>query len=178
MAEIVKLGKLEIDLNELSNFIVEAKKTCYAGNGKKEILSDNSKLLTFQKGNLHYSDNYSGWYQAPGIEIVRWQKPNGQRIWQMAYSGGMLPEFVGDRMLTRQTFNFLKEALLTITPEHPFRGKENVLFEKNAKTNIFSYQTITKGDTTNFHGEETICATKQDGVIFRQRYIGCLVIPK
>jgi hypothetical protein len=100
----IKLGKLEIDLDELRAFIVRAKKHCYAGNGEERRLADGSKQLVFQEGDFWYEDNYDGYYQAPGRELVKWQREDGQRIWQMSYSGGMLPRFHGNRELAKRTF--------------------------------------------------------------------------
>jgi hypothetical protein len=179
--ETIKTGQLEINLGELARFLVDAKKHCYAGNGEELILPDGSKQLTFQKGNFHYTDNYSGWYQAPGSEIVRWQKEDGRRIWQMSYSGGMLEGFHGNVQLTKQTFGFLKECLLSVTPDNPFRGKRAEIIRKKIEDNTFSYQCDVEtnyGNIKNFHGTEMIWTTKQDNIIFSQRFIGGLIIPK
>src|SRR3989344_2159039 len=143
----IKLGQLEVDLGELTDFIVEAKKNGYAAGGEKRRWSDGSKTFTFHNGNFHYRDNYAGSYQAPGNEIVRWQKPDGQRIWQMSYSGGILPQFQGDEELAKQTFKFLKKALMKGDFEHPFRGPPK--FEDED----FIYRTSVKGNVQRFSGE-------------------------
>ncbi|MFA4952902.1 MAG: DUF5680 domain-containing protein [Candidatus Pacearchaeota archaeon] len=171
--EIIKLGKLEINLEELRNFLVEAKKNSYAGNGEKQIAEDGSKILTFQKGNFYYTDNYAGYYQAPGSEIVRWQKPNGQRIWQMAYSGGMQPNLYGDKELVHATFEFLKRSLSKITKENPFRGPEGESFDEDE----FKYWAYTspKGNIKRFVGNEWI---SKGAIIFSQNFIGGLIIPE
>src|SRR3989344_982930 len=104
----MKLGKLEIDLEELRDFIVEGKKNCYAGNGEEVILTDGSKRLRFQEGNFYYEDSYAGYYQAPGRELVRWKRKNGQRIWQMSYSGGMIDLENLNKDLVERAFAFLK----------------------------------------------------------------------
>ena len=167
-----KLGKLEIGLDQLAKFIVKAKKNCYAGNGQEERLRDGSKVLTFQDGDFHYTDNYAGSYQAPGNEIVRWQKDDGQRIWYMAYSGGMLPAFRHNDILSENTFKFLKEVLMLVTPELPFRGPlrhENTGFEYLLEIN---------GDIKRFSGGEIIRSKRLKDVVFSQDLIGGLVIPK
>lgn len=171
--EIIRLGKLEIDLEELRDFLVEAKKNCYAGNGEEQIAEDGSKILTFQKGNFHYTDNYTGFYQASGTEIIRWQRPNGQRIWQMSYSGGMLPDFSSDKNLAHATFEFLKRSLSKITRESPFRGPEGESFDEGE----FKYWAYTspKRNIKRFVGNERI---SKGTIIFSQDYIGGLVIPR
>lgn len=169
---IVKLGKLEIDLRELAEFVANAKKNCYAGNGKEERAEDGSKVLTFQEGDFHYTDNYDGFYQAPGSEIVKWQKPNGQRIWQMSYCGGMLQEYWGSEAFSREVFAFLKEVLKQVTPERPFRGPES----HDGKG--YFYDDNLTGDLTRFSGQEEIGNIDLDKIVFRQDYIGGLIIPK
>jgi len=178
-SEMVRLKDLIINLEGLASFLVEAKKNCYAGEGEEKILEDGSKLLTFQKEDFHYTDNYSGWYQAPGSELVRWKNENGQRIWFMAYSGGMFPEFIGEEELTKQTFSLLKKALLTVNSKAPFRAKEaEIIRDMVSVDNILSYQCVTEGDIKSFIGEENIWTTKQDSGVFSQKYIGGLIIPK
>ena len=176
----VKLGKLEIDLGELAEFLVKAKKSCYAGNGQEERLRDGSKVLTFQDGDFHYTDNYAGFYQASGTEIVRWQKADGQRLWQMSYNGGLAPEFQGDEEVTKDVFVFLKEALAQTTPEKPFRGPEPKKVMRRGLLGFYEYETNTKGDLKKFSGQENIYLDDilKVYLIFSQNYIGGLVIPK
>ena len=166
----MKIGKLEINLDELQEFIVEAGKNGYAGNGEQTRMQDGSKSYAFHKGDFHYTDNYAGSYQAPGSEIVRWQREDGQRIWQMSYSGGMLPEFWNNEELSTKTFIFLKEALLQSNSKYPFRGPEK--FDKEN----FRYWMSMEGDIKRFSGKEFI--QLYDHVIFSQDFIGGLVILK
>lgn len=168
----MKIGNLEIDLGELSRFIGKAKRECYAGDGEERKLVDGSKVLTFQEGDFHYTDDYSGFYQAPGNEIVRWQRPEGQRIWQMNYSGGMLNRFWGNRELAKETFSFLKEALLEISPELPLRGSSR--FESDD----FVYLSDVEGDLVRFKGDEEIYSENLGKTVFSQDFSGGLIIPK
>ncbi len=169
----MKIGQLEIDLEELTNFIVKAKKNGYASGKEKRRETDGSKTFTFQEGNFYYTDNYAGSYQAPGNELVRWQKgEDWQRIWQMSYSGGMLPKFWEDRKLSSLTFEFLKDALMEITPESPFRGP------KLYSGIDFIYKAKVKGDIQRFSGKEEIINRKSLLTVFSQDFIGGLVIPK
>jgi len=171
---IIRSRELEVGLDELTDFIVEAKKSCYAGNGEEKEEEDGSRILTFQKGNFHYTDNYAGYFQAPGTEIVRWQRPNGQRIWQMSYSGEMLLNDPKDNELTKETFAFLKKALSQITEKKPFRGPEETGFSDGD----FFYSADTMGDLVRFIGHEKITNKKIARLVFSQDYIGGLVIPK
>lgn len=168
----MKIGQLEIDLEELQGFIVKAKKNTYAGGKEKRRETDGSKTFTFQEGNFHYTDNYAGSYQAPGTEIIRWQREDGQRIWQMSYSGGMRPKFWGDKKLSSLTFEFLKNALRKIDPKSPFRGLDEY---KNVN---FIYEVGVEGDFQRFSGKEQIISRKLERIIFSQDFIGGLVITK
>ncbi|MBS3091822.1 hypothetical protein J4466_00225 [Candidatus Pacearchaeota archaeon] len=174
-----KLGKLEIGLDQLAKFIVKAKKNCYAGNGQEERLRDGSKVLTFQDGDFHYTDNYAGFYQAPGTEIVRWQKADGQRLWQMSYHGRMLPEFRENEEFAKLTFRFLKLALSEASQDKPFRGPEwdNGFRIDDWRFSNWLYKTKTEGNLTNFRGKERIF-NELGNEVFSQDYIGGLVIPK
>jgi len=170
MNETIKLGNLKIDLGDLTEFILKAKKRCYAGNGKEERLSDGSKRLIFQERDFFYEDNYRGHYQAPGTELVRWQKSDGQGLWQMSYSGGMLPEFIGDEKLAIVTFEFLKKAL---SDKDAFlRGPMQF------RNDSLSYTNELKGDIKRFKGSEEIIDRDNLDIIFSQDYIGEVIIPK
>ncbi len=169
---MMKIGQLEIDLEELTNFIVKAKKNGYAGGGEYLRLKDGSKIFTFQEKDLHYEDRFWGSIQAPGREVVRFKDENGQGIWFMAYSGGMHPEHWGDKRLSHLTFEFLKNALRKIDPKSPFRGLDEY---KNVN---FIYETWAEGDFQRFSGKEEIISKKLERIIFSQDFIGGLVIPK
>ena len=168
----MKIGQLEIDLKELTDFIVKAKKNAYAGEGEEKRLPDGSKLLVFQEGNFYYEDNYGGSYQAPGRELVKWQREDGQRIWQMSYSGGMLPKFLRDEKLSHSTFEFLKDALMEVNSKSPFRGP------KLYGGIDFIYKGKVKGNIQRFSGKEEIFHRKSLVTVFSQDFIGGLVIPK
>ena len=167
----MRIGNLEIDLKELTSFVVKAKKNGYAGNGKKRIEPDGSKTFIFQEGEFHYTDNYSGSYRAPGNEIVRWQIEDGQRIWHMAYSGGIDPEFCGNEKIKEPTLIFLKEALKLVSFDHPFRGQP--LHENKD----FKYSMEVAGDIRGFFGAEEIIDKGLNRIVFSQDFMGDLVIP-
>jgi len=89
----------------------------------------------------------------------------------MSYNGGMLPEFHGDLELAKQTYSFLKKALLKVEKSKPFRGP---LSFREGK---FYYSNSPIGDITDFNGIEHI--TQFIGMnrdVFRQRYLGGLII--
>lgn len=159
---------MEIDLKELAGFLVKAKSQTYAGDGK-EIPPQRPgfKELVFIDGNWEYRDSYTGFYFAPGQEIVRFQ---GRPVWAMAYSGGMRPEYHGKGDFAKQTFTFLKQALLRIEVSRPFRGP------KNFQDGEWEYRDSSEGDITDFKGAEYIFYKRKE--VFRQYYIGGRILPK
>lgn len=125
-------------------FLIDAKKNGYAANGKKEASSrPNSKDYAFQKYDYYYLDSYLGNKDFVGQEVI-WQKDHV--FWGMNYNGQLL---VAEPPAGFS--NFLKEALLNVTPEAPFRGPR--FFEKNKYTYACSWE----GDIFSFKGSETVC---------------------
>jgi len=62
-------------------------------------------------------DSYTGYFRAPGMTTVYYK---GQPAWTMQFGGHGQTEGYEDR--AKQTFNFLKAALMKVSPELPFRG--------------------------------------------------------
>ena len=159
---------LDFGLNELSTFLITAKVQTYAGDGK-EIKPERQgfRELNYKKWEFEYRDSYSGFYSAPGQEVVRFR---GEPVWTMAYSGGMIKKHHGNFDFSKKTFEFLKEALIRVPVSKPFRGPEK--FSKGD----FVYESKVVGDVTWFKGSEKI---KFKGkVVFRQDYIGGLIVQK
>ena len=168
-----------INLEELAKFLVKAKKGTYAGDGR-ELTPERPgfKELEFSDGDWVYRDSYVGFFRAPGQEVVRFQ---GEPVWTMSYDGGMLPGYREDVAFAKETFGFLKKALLLVPEYAPFRGPGK--FEEHSGGIRWIYKTLLENilhSLTDFHGRETISI--YDGTVtknvFAQRYMGGLVIPK
>jgi hypothetical protein len=159
---------MEFDLRQLAKFLVKAKIQTYAGDGK-EIVAQRPGFseLEFKEGDFEYRDSYSGFYQAPGQEVVRYKR---KPIWVMAYSGGMEKKYHGDADFSEKTFSFLKQALMLIEELKPFRGPDYL------KEGDYEYINKVDGDITNFRGQEQILYKR--GKVFTQDYIGGLIIQK
>ena len=158
---------MKIDLKELASFLVRAKTQTYAGDGAEvSPQRPGFKELEFSEGIWHYRDSYSGFFFAPGQEVVLL---NGNPVWAMAYSGGMRPEY-HSRDFAKQAFTFLKQALLKVEESRPFRGP-NHLQEGN-----YDYTDCSEGDITDFRGTERIFYKEKE--VFRQHYIGGVNISK
>jgi len=159
---------MKIDLTALSKFLVKAKINTYASDRKEiEPQRPDFKELEFKEGDLEYRDSYSGFYFAPGQEIVRFK---GNPVWSMAYSGGMNLKFHDDFDFAKQTFTFLKEVLKHGEESRPFRGP------KNFKRGDYEYIDNSEGDVTSFKGTEKILYKGEE--VFRQDYIGGIIVQK
>jgi hypothetical protein len=151
-----------IDLGKLANFLVKAKKATYASSDRMNINAERPlhAELEFSEGDFYYRDSYVGFFQAPGMEEVRLEK-NGKTIWTMAYSGGMLKKYQGDKKFAESIFAFLKKALNLVREDIPFRGPEK-LEEGDLK-----YVNKIEGDITRFRGHEKILFKGEE--VFNER---------
>jgi hypothetical protein len=159
---------MKIDIDKLIGFLIRAKCQTYAGDGK-EITPQRPgfKELEYKEGDWEYRDSYSGFYSAPGQEVVRF---GGQPIWTMAYGGGMNSEYHGNMAFAKRTFAFLKKALSMIEKSKPFRGPGNF------REGDYEYRNSSEGDIKNFKGTEHIFYKGKE--VFRQDYIGGLILSK
>ena len=121
-------------------FLIRAKRATYAGKGKEDGPSrPGSHDLHYSEGELEYIDSYLGGKKFAGEEAM-WKA--GKPFWAMNYAGRVLSgKFSGD---------FLKEALLAVPDEHPFRGPES--YTKGC----FTYKCKVSGSFEWFCGHEKI----------------------
>lgn len=125
---------------QIISFLIEAKKKTYAGKGAETVSSrPDSHDLTYSDGSYMYYDTYLGGEKFTGEEAVWF---NGEPIWSMNYSGRVTGEnFSGD---------FLKEALLNVPSDKPFRGPKLYSNEN------YTYTCSVNGDFEWFQGYEAI----------------------
>ena len=159
----------KINLEELAKFLVKAKVNTYATIDKMKITPERLGFdeLEYKEGDFYYRDSYCGFFQAPGMEIVRFK---GNPIWTLAYSGGMLEGLQEDVKYANQVFTFLKDALKNVPVEIPFRGPENFTNDE------WKYINKVEGNIVRFIGKEKIL--HQGREVFSQDYIGGIVIEK
>ena len=115
----------KIEISELACFLVKAKKATYANKTNKVNSSrKESHDYSYQENNYTYLDSFFGAENFSGQEIVyKDEKP----CWSMNYYGRVIEEnFNGD---------FLKEALLQVDEELPFRGP--LFYQKGEKLIFF-----------------------------------------
>jgi hypothetical protein len=131
------MSRCSISIKELKEFVREAKRFSFAGNGKKTILNDNSSMYSYKKNTIPqfiYTDIYNGNIVEGGRELV---SINRMEIWKNQYYGGLrtfkeLPQdcSVLHRKLSELSmslFNdvivaFLKKCLLQMPEDFPLRG--------------------------------------------------------
>lgn len=104
--------KSDIDISSVIGFIIKAKRNKYAGYGKEVDASRTaSHDFCYKENSLLYYDTYLGGENFSGEEAV-WH--NQTPIWCMNYAGRV----IGDNFHS----DFLKEALLHVSEDMPYRG--------------------------------------------------------
>ena len=125
---------------EIIRFLITAKKATYAGKGAETKSSrPKSHDLIYSDGDFMYYDTYLGGEEFVGEEAL-WI--DGNPYWSMNYAGRVIGEnFSGD---------FLKEALLNVPFDKPFRGPEIYSNED------YTYKCKVDGEFEWFQGYEAI----------------------
>lgn len=125
---------------DVIDFLLRAKRTTYAGKGAEiEPSRPNSHDLQYVEGDLKYIDTYIGGEKFAGEEAL-WR--GDIPFWSMNYVGRILAEgFNGD---------FLKECLMRVPKEYPFRGP---LVHQNGE---YKYHCVVQGEFEWFNGFEEI----------------------
>lgn len=122
------------------DFLCRAKKATYAGRGAETNSSrPKSHDLQYVEGNLKYIDTYLGGEQFAGEEAL-WCEDSP--VWSMNYIG----RIIGDGF----SGAFLKECLLSVPKEYPYRGP---LVYQNGE---YKYHCIIDGEFEWFNGYEEI----------------------
>ena len=126
--------------NEIITFLIRAKQATYAGKGAETTASRiGSHDLVYREGELMYYDTYLGGERFAGEEAL-WI--SGVPCWSMNYVGRVTGSpFSGD---------FLKEALLHVPEQMPYRGPEKYV------NGDYSYDCSVEGSFDWFQGKETI----------------------
>ncbi len=126
--------------NALIVFLIKAKRATYAGKGAETTASRvKSHDLVYRNGDFMYYDTYLGTGKFAGEEAL-WIK--GIPFWSMNYIGRVTGDnFSGD---------FLKEALLLVPTDKPFRGPSDY------SNGDHSYHCDVVGTFEWFQGREVI----------------------
>lgn len=126
--------------DEIIQFLIRAKRATYAGKGAETASSrPSSHDLEYREGDLMYLDTFLGGERFAGEEAL-WT--GDVPYWSMNYVGRVTgTPFSGD---------FLKEALLRVPFEKPFRGPQEY------SDGDYTYKCEVSGDFEWFQGYETI----------------------
>ncbi|MCK1359399.1 DUF5680 domain-containing protein [Bradyrhizobium sp. 199] len=154
--------------HDLAAFLVEAKLRTYAGRDDDATMTSpllaGSKQLEHRAPPYIYRDIYFGMGFFVGQETV---SRDERVIWSMSYSGGVRAE-IRDRQTFLAIYQFLRQALLGVRVEQPYRGPP--LF---AQADMI-YRNEVEGALDRFHGVETIA--RLDGAkLYELRYGGGLL---
>ena len=149
---------------ELIDFVIEAKIAGYAagGEGQESAFEDNAKGFVYESSGYRYVDQYYGFNPFSGSEIVF--DTNGEPIWSMNYFGRV--ESICEKPV--KVYAFLKEAMLKIDRNFPFRGPPKMT------KNEYIYENIQSGSMIEFSGEERISRKKL--ILYKLKYHGGLMI--
>jgi hypothetical protein len=154
-------------VDELASFLIEAKRRTYAGLDDEATVSQpllsGSKQLEHRDGPYAYRDIYFGMAFFVGQETV---SKNERVIWSMSYSGGVRPDIV-DRIQKLSTYEFLRQALLAVNRNLPYRGPAS--FSAGNKT----YLNRVEGALDRFHGTEEI--SERGSTLYELHYSGGLL---
>ena len=146
-----------MEKEKIISFLMRAKKATYAGKGAETVSSRTaSHDLEYHEGEMVYLDTFLGGKCFAGEEAV-WI--SGKPYWSMNYAGQVIGEpFSGD---------FLKEALLQVPADKPFRGPCEY------RDGDYTYKSTVKGDFEWFQGYEVIAYRGE--VIYECHYHGTLI---
>jgi nucleoside diphosphate kinase len=147
-----------LDLGELKNFIIEARKKTSLSSLSSSSPVLGGKERTYQEKDFYYRNIYfSGERQFFGQEIVyQYQKP----VFFMIYKGSKVRE---------EVMNFLNEVLFELREKVRF-GKNN--FYESPKRKL-KYQEEGRGEFESFEGKERIL--KDEKVVYELVYFGGLL---
>ena len=132
-------------LENLNAFIVRAKAATYVGDGQHApSCRPASHDLQFSDGDWSYLDSYFGGRDFIGQEVVYHA---GKPVWAMNYYGWILRD---DLITPAQAGGVIKASLSSMYAEGRFLGGFEYRHEG------FVYTDSSEGDTSCFHGRETI----------------------
>jgi hypothetical protein len=175
-----------MDERDLKRFIVKAKRSTYAaGVSGVPAPRAGAQDLAYEEGDFRYLDSYYGGLQFLGQETVWYQ---GVPSWGMNYWGETIDAALaavssrsGQADLQSSEERgvplfemgvFLKEALLAIGEEAPFRGPWEL--KRRFGSSEAAYHCHWAGDMSGFTGEETIAVDNR--AIFRLFFHGGLIL--
>lgn len=172
-----KEAKKEQWLGELTGFLAESYQHGWAAGAEKiKDPETGEKTLVYERGEWKYVDKYTGYFAAPGESKIFYK---GRHVWSMNYAGrGQNPNYY-DKV--RETYDFLKEALMHADPNLPLRGPSHY---EAADQRWEYYFELEEGDLSNGSWHEYIVHFESNGpeligdVVFGQEGTCGVIIDK
>jgi hypothetical protein len=154
-----------INIEELTNFIVEAKSKTYVGDGARLPASrQGSHDIGHQRGAWRYLDSYFGGRDFAGQEAV-WYRD--RPCWAMNYFGCIVrPDLID----AQRAGTVIRAALQTM-----YREKGHFLGGMEYQHAYGCYIDSSRGETEHFSGRETIFVDGEEA--YELDYRGGLIIP-
>ena len=154
----------DISVEELNQFIVQAKAATYVGDGQKTQSSRaGSHDLRFQNGAFSYLDSYFGGTDFIGQEVVYY---DDEPIWAMNYYGKIIePESI----TAAEAGQIIKASLSRLYQEGRFLGGFEFSMEGS------TYTDTNQGGPKSFTGQEWI--TRDHIKVYELVYHGGLIKP-
>lgn len=139
----------EKQIDDLRNFLIEAKKQTYANENVQKILSTRfgSHDYEYSSKDMIYHDTYFGGTNFMGEEVV-YLSSGATPIWGMNYYGVTLDKSLSEEAVDKA----LRPALMKV-------GKDNIIPVRGPKefiNNEYRYTFEVTGDLNYFEGKETI----------------------
>lgn len=130
----------------LPDFILKSKRAGYASGAesRKRKYDDGSAGFEIISEGYRYLDRYYGFNPFIGSEEV-WDSAN-ELIWRMNYFG----EILNKDSDPKKIYSLLREAMLQISLQYPFRGPESYIKQS------LRYENQQYGTLDHFHGFEAI----------------------
>ena len=154
-------------MEELRNFLVEAKKATYANANIEKVASSRRGSNDYEYGNdeMMYHDTYFGGTRFAGEEVV-YLKGSDKPFWGMTYFGVTLDENLSEEAMDKA----LRPALMRVGEDDilPVRGPKNFVNDG------YEYSFTVDGDLERFDGVERI--TKDGQLIYELRCTGGRII--
>ncbi|MBI4039202.1 hypothetical protein HY388_00030 [Candidatus Daviesbacteria bacterium] len=150
-----------MDIKNLRQFLIDSNQAGYASGQEKKWIkeADGSTTIPFEKGDWKSHDNFFGGEPYGGRTIVFYkEKP----VWIMVYYG-----WATEEVETNPIYQVLRNALMKMPQDHPFRGPGKYQDGEYIYTNLWS------GELERFFGEEKII--QNDKLVYKANYLGGLV---
>ncbi|WP_100488222.1 DUF5680 domain-containing protein [Sporolactobacillus pectinivorans] len=157
---------MSVNHEQLTNFIVEAKRNTYASQDDEasfQPLLNGSKQLEYRSGDYFYRDIYFGSAFFVGQETVEFENCP---IWSMVYSGGVIISNA-DWDIIAPIYSFFREALRLVDTNSIYRGPHHF------GSGNFIFDNEYEGTLDCFFGKEIILMNGQK--VYRLRYNGGIV---